>query len=1079
MNYEINDNDNQFENENDQNQDPNQFFKVTPDGYNTESDSNTIIDFDEDEDTKTQNQIEEQIHNQNQEYENQGEYDPQEGHENQENDDQEFHEQNQGEGEEEEDHENENKNQENPDEADNQEGEEEEQHNNEEEQEGEQEHEQEQEQENQEENDEEENGITDPNVKQLMKMDLADKEGIIDLLMKDNLVKKSDVKNEKIIKEKNREKFEHVESTIGKKPIGNKKNTYGRQGFQIVHEEGNPEFIKDMNIAAYAVKDQIEEENQDVARILFEESGEKRINKRITREQIDEKVKKTLERKKKNLEKIEAQMYEQQKNEETFTPVINHRKGEDRERRNLKKFLNDQSNFSQKLKKKKEDLLNEKEEKANKENIGRPKVDKNSEELAKKLNNTEQPAYLRLYNKRTLEKEKMAEKEKLKNERKKEEAKKRKEKLKKNNKLYGHIQSKIDMGKNKVEPVYDKFGNIEKKPKENNEEKEKEKEKEKELIQKKMKKKKGKLLDVKDIPTNRMLLNTFEKKYNEVIKSFPNENLTELDFHNLLYNLGMVAYPPKIEENKEEENNEEQNEENDEEKKEEKVNIETLAKNPIKQDEKILINESINCLKNSQNEINKEDAKNFLICVLGNQKYEFYRRYKSNHEPELKDILPKNCPKEDIPELLIKKQNEEILKNVNKNNEKNNKYAYMGNDGKIYISLEKGHAIKKDFNMFALNYRNNKKPSKDVNKLLKNKNVYNFKPSINENSEKLYQKYKDKVIAVENESNANNNNQVKDSHMEYIDRILLNDKKRKAETQKVREELEKKELKECTFKPKINQDYIFEKEKIKNKNEQNNNIDNNNEKKNRMVELYEKGTADIKKKKNRTKEEMEVESQIKECTFHPNTKKDEKNIETRFSNDIYREKEYKDLYERLRKGRMERMVKNSAVDRFGLNNDLKNYVKQNKQNKNNNYIEEEKIQEDYFEDNNNIKSNKSNKNEKDESGRKNFAQKNDDEIYNNSLEQSSEDDGEKKEGIPLLIIDVNIRQGVKKKIYVYEGDTPEGLAEKFAKEHNLEEETKNKLQNLIHNHMLRLLTRIEEENQSISEKSQTTHNNKK
>ena len=60
-----------------------------------------------------------------------------------------------------------------------------------------------------------------------------------------------------------------------------------------------------------------------------------------------------------------------------------------------------------------------------------------------------------------------------------------------------------------------------------------------------------------------------------------------------------------------------------------------------------------------------------------------------------------------------------------------------------------------------------------------------------------------------------------------------------------------------------------------------------------------------------------------------------------------------------------------------------------------------------------------------------------------------------------------------------EGDTPEGLAEKFAKEHNLEEETKNKLQNLIHNHMLRLLTRIEEENQSISEKSQATHNNKK
>ena len=66
-----------------------------------------------------------------------------------------------------------------------------------------------------------------------MKIDLADKEGIIDLLMKDNLVKKSDVKNEKIIKEKNRAKFEYIESTIGKKEIGNKKSTYGRTGFQL------------------------------------------------------------------------------------------------------------------------------------------------------------------------------------------------------------------------------------------------------------------------------------------------------------------------------------------------------------------------------------------------------------------------------------------------------------------------------------------------------------------------------------------------------------------------------------------------------------------------------------------------------------------------------------------------------------------------------------------------------------------------------------------------------------------------------------------------------------------------------
>lgn len=43
---------------------------------------------------------------------------------------------------------------------------------------------------------------------------------------------------------------------------------------------------------------------------------------------------------------------------------------------------------------------------------------------------------------------------------------------------------------------------------------------------------------------------------------------------------------------------------------------------------------------------------------------------------------------------------------------------------------------------------------------------------------------------------------------------------------------------------------------------------------------------------------------------------------------------------------------------------------------------------------------------------------------------------EKKDAIPLLIIDVNIRPGVKKKIYVYDGDTADALADKFSKEHS-------------------------------------------
>ena len=895
-----------------------------------------------------------------------------------------------------------------------------------------------------------------------------------DLLMKDNLVKKSEIKIDKIIKKQNMAKYDHVEPKVGKSEIGNMKTTYGRKGFQIEQEEGNPEFIRDINIAATVVKDQIEKENNDVAKILFDEKSGKKATKRITREQIDEKVRKTLEKKKKNLEKIEAQIYEKQKNDETFTPVINHRKGEIIERRNLNRFLRDQKNFTNKVQKKREEIINEKKEKTRQTYSGKPQVDKNSEELAKKLNNTEQPAYLRLYNKRTLESEKKAEKEKLYKERKLKEAQKRKEKLMENNKHYSHIQSKIDMGQKKEEKIVDKFGNVEKVKKENKEENELKKQKEK--LQKNLKKNKNKLLEVKEIPTYKLLFKNFIKRYDEAIESLENNNeaLNEDEIHNLFYNIGMVSSP-----------NKEINDEN-------KEKIESVISNkesPIQLEENKLINLFISSLKNEQNLINKEDIKTFLICIVGLQKYYFYYTYKSKHEKEKEEEF--KCKKEDLPELMIKKMNEEILSQVDKNNEKNNKYCYKTTDGKIFISLEKGHSIKKDFNFFALNYRNSKKPARDINTLMQERRQFDFKPVINENTNKYFEKYQQKNIdndednknktkkeksKEKNENNDNKENK-EDPHMKYIEKILLHDKKRAIEIQKAKEELEKKELQECTFKPKINPEYISDKTKKSNLNE--NKPEN---KKSRMVELYEKGTADIKKRKNKTREEMEVESQIEECTFQPR-KITEVIPEDKYKNDIYKEKEYKKLYERLKFGRMERLVKDSANDRYDLNSDLKNFVKKSKSNKNKEYTEEEKASEEYIENSHNntniVRNSKTSKKEKNEISIKNnnSSNKNEEENYNNSI--SSEEDQMKKEGIPLLIIDVNIRQGVKKKIYVYEGDTPEGLAQKFALEHNLEEETKNKLQNLIHNHMVRLLTRIDEENQSLSEKSQTTHNNLK
>lgn len=59
--------------------------------------------------------------------------------------------------------------------------------------------------------------------------------------------------------------------------------------------------------------------------------------------------------------------------------------------------------------------------------------------------------------------------------------------------------------------------------------------------------------------------------------------------------------------------------------------------------------------------------------------------------------------------------------------------------------------------------------------------------------------------------------------------------------------------------------------------------------------------------------------------------------------------------------------------------------------------------------------------------------------FNNTTESNNNNgEVEKKDAAPLLIIDVNIRPGVKKKIYVMEGDSAEGLAEKFSAEHSKE-----------------------------------------
>ena len=1004
--------------------------------------------------------------------------------------------------------------------------------------------------------------IINENLKQLMEIDTNDKQGIIDILMQENLIQKKPMNTSDVIKEKNKNKFYYVESKSKREFDNNKKNTYGRKGYLIEAKEGDPEFIKDINRAGYLLKEQILETNENIAKLLFDESTSPTSKKLLTRKEIGEKVKKTLEKRKKNLEKIEAQMYEEQKAEETFAPVINHRKN-DGNIRNLDIFLRDQNNFQKRVEEKKHNLYLRSESEKKLLYIGHPNINKNSEEMAKKRI-SDKNVYIRLYKSRSKNKEKENEKKIL--EEKEKEKILIKKKLKKN--PYSYIKSKINISqKGPGETSLNKSKN-------NINEKDGQKvnslkERTKSAIFKELNKK---LLDIKDLPTNKMNWNKFNKKFEDSLKILNLQNIDEIDeniYHDLLYNLGMITYEldkkekkqnkneikekdkKEIEENikekdKEEINNKENKKDNDEIKNEneenikieenknekednkienikeneiktkseknnndnnnelikltEEINPDSFAENSLKLEEDNIVKNSFNLLniKEDKNKVLISDIRMFLIFVLNIQNYEFYNQFKSNHTSEqLKELFPLDkFKKEDIPELMLKKQNEELLSEINKSNPKNTKYFYISKDNKIIFTLDKSQFIKKDFSLLSLNYRNHKTKTKNEKIVYYLKKEFPFKPKINQKSEKIYQKNKDKLYIATNET-CTTNSQGKKSNMEYIERLLLLDKKKIAEKQKIKEELDKKKIKECTFKPKINTTYPFIKKQKKKKSNDKNEKKKN---KNRFEELYEEGKNKMKSKRNRPKEEIEIEEQGNECTFTPDiySLTQQKIPETKFTNDIYNEKEYKYLYERLKHGRLERMVKDSNNDRFGLNNELKQFVKDNKeynflQNQayfdpndpyyyniyNSNQFFEEGEEENNYENINNANEEKdNNKINENENGNLNeninYNIENENEEITKDV-NNTEGDPERKDEIPLLIIDVNIRQGVKKKIYVYEGDTPEALANKFAKENNLESETKNKLQSLIHSHMVKLLTRIDEEN--ISEKSQNVINN--
>ena len=953
-----------------------------------------------------------------------------------------------------------------------------------------------------------ENMIYTTKVKELNDLDKNNKQAIINILMDENLITTKPIDTNEYIKEKNKTKYPYVKSilntyTTSAMETQEKKNTYGRTGFQINTQEGDPEYIKDINVAAVMLKDQIIEENKDVAELLFNDINKKNKKKHLSGKQIGVRVKKVLDKKKKNLERIETEMYQKQKLEATFSPTINHRK-KDGGRRSLTSFIKFQNEFQKKVKKKCQNLKFKNESEIKELNKGKPKLDKNSEKIAKK-NSGNEPAYMRLYNRRTETEERIKLVKAKLNLYQKELEKKRKrveEEYKRNN-PYRHVKSKF----RKINPF---------------------------LKEKKLKR----IRSAENIKSNNLLRNYYNNKniinldynyiqlyrvhFNKFISNFElsvkilsqekkekNNSYRTLgevylyQYHKLLYILGMAHYPPP-----------EKNEKDDN----------TVDDYNLKSRERKLIKDSFDTMKISEEKIKIEDIKNFLICVLGLQNYNLYQIYKSKHEHEIKTMFPPDkYKKEEIPELLLSKQNEELNSKINKKNTKNNKYISLSKYDEIIFTLEKAFLINRDFNKFAVNYRSQKNKAKEEKLLNLVKKECPFKPKIGEKSSRLYEKYKDKIFSYQNDtvtSNSMTNIRKARTSMNYFDLILLLDKKKIAENKKIKEEMEQKRIKECTFRPNIsnlNSENKNRKGHKKNKSHDDKIVISNDtdrivqiknkkrisKNKNIFDELYEEGMQKKKLKKDKSKDQIDLEEQKQDLTFQPNiTHLDPKKIpRTSFDNDIYNEKEYKFKYERLKHGRLERMVRDSFNERYELNTEIKQFIKDNKEF---NYIQNQQYYDtddpfyynnseinmmnclnSQYEQTKNTKKahHKSNRNKTKEKYREsNIINDIDDDSNTNNVKEfetkntkkTTESynrteiifEKDKKEEIPLLIIDVCVGDGIKKKIFVFEGDTPDKLADNFAKEFNLDIETKNKLQTLIHSHMVRLLTRIDEENTS-------------
>ena len=94
-----------------------------------------------------------------------------------------------------------------------------------------------------------------------------------------------------------------------------------------------------------------------------------------------------------------------------------------------------------------------------------------------------------------------------------------------------------------------------------------------------------------------------------------------------------------------------------------------------------------------------------------------------------------------------------------------------------------------------------------------------------------------------------------------------------------------------------------------------------------------------------------------------------------------------------------------------------------------------------------------------------------------SPEQFVLSDDEQRDGEPMLFVDVNLGNSGTQRIVIFEGDTAEMLAKKFARKHNLDENMQVKLVSMLEQQIAAVLPKIDEE-EHTSEKEEEEEDRK-